>query len=81
MFAFNKVVSHFAVAISNKMMLKVKNVAFLCVFATKRGGNSILCTQIFEASSREHVSIQQHHIHIPSFTWIKKSIKLMNPFR
>ena len=31
---------------------------FLCVFDSKRGGNSISCTQIVEASSREHVSIQ-----------------------
>ena len=58
-FAFNKVVSHFAVVTRNKITLKVKKCCFfLCVFATKRGGNSISCTQIVEALSREHVSIQ-----------------------
>ena len=64
MFAFNKIVSRFALATSNKITLKVKkNCCFFFwgggrVFATKRGGNSISCTQIVEASSREHVSIQ-----------------------
>ena len=61
LFALNKVVSRFAVATSNKITLKVKKKLFFFfwrVFATKRGGNSISCTQIVEASSREHVSIQ-----------------------
>ena len=62
MFAFNKIVSRFALATSNKITLKVKKMLlfffFGRVFATKRGGNSISCTQIVEASSREHVSIQ-----------------------
>ena len=64
MFAFNKVVSRFALATSNKITLKVKkNCSFFFwrVFATKRGGNSISCTQIVKASSREHVSIQVPH--------------------
>ena len=72
MFAFNKVVSHSAVVTSNRITLKVKNVAFLCVFATERCGNSISCTQIVGASSREDVSIQvpQQYYHFwPQPIW------------
>ena len=59
-------------ATSNQVTLKVKNAAFLCVFATKRGANSISCTQIVEAWSHEHVSIQvtQQYYHFwPQPTW------------